>query len=344
MNRSGLWIGGSDWAGILSERMTDGYGCRRQTWYEKRGQEPDFPKEVSRAMERGIALENVIIDMASAVMNKEWDALAWDEIVPTPRIEDLPEWWNGSPDAAIFDNDIAGLGPDAILECKTAGRWPFSQIKRNGLPESYIMQLQHYLRLTGLKRGVYAVLWPDGWELITFEVERDDKMLALLEREGELFLRQVENGPEPDRLPATDKRCARCPFRVTCHGSDLGTMADELTDANDNREFKQMDDAELSAMCGQYNEMKAVRDDAAASMGDVRSQILERMKWIGHDSIRVPNAEVVRIVTERNGLDTKRLKAEMPDVAAKYAKVSKSEQLRVKVIESAGPKPARDLW
>src|SRR5439155_13931913 len=71
-----------------------------------------------------------------------------------------------------------------LLEVKTVNQW--AKREWNGEPPlTYVAQVQHYLHLTGLDRGLLAVL-VGGQKLETFEIARNQSAIdKLLEREEE---------------------------------------------------------------------------------------------------------------------------------------------------------------
>lgn len=63
-----------------------------------------------------------------------------------------------------------------VLEAKTANRFVFNRMKVEGLPQSYVLQLQHYMGVCGVRWGAFAILCPDPWQFATFELEFDEDL------------------------------------------------------------------------------------------------------------------------------------------------------------------------
>lgn len=312
MDRAGNWLGGSDWGDVFSLKP---YGCARALWYQKTGQQPDYPEEVSGPMQRGTRMESIVADIYAASKNHK---LQSRKSYPSRG----PKWLQGSPDRRIMAVDDRGPG---ILEVKTAGEWPFKKFKREGLPPYYILQVQHYLALTGYKWGAWAILWPDAWKFVTFPVERDEAMIGTLLRAGERFMRVVENGPPPDRIEPADRRCSSCPFRTTCQGEVL------LAAAGGEREdlVELGDDKFLPGLLADYRELKSVVDEAKDHLELVKARIKMQMKSVGHEAVQIPGSRIYCRTITSTRIDTGRLKKEQPDIATKYSKQSISEPLRV---------------
>lgn len=210
-------VGGSDAASVMNQ----GYGCRRRLWYEKRGVAPDYPREELPIMRRGSKLEEIIrqeyreatggraVHLADVQRNRDYEFLL---VHPDGLILD----------GLVFDepNDQLDLRT-GVLEIKTMGEWMFRRAKREGLPIDYALQLQWALMVTGFSWGSFAIFHPDSWSLLWFDMERDAELCKVLLREGVAFWGLVENGPEPERLDAADRRCRDCGWRTQCQGERL---------------------------------------------------------------------------------------------------------------------------
>ena len=86
----------------------------------------------------------------------------------------------GSPDRIINPigrkpYEVTENSP-GVLEIKTANRFVLKKMQEEGLPKSYILQLQHYMGLCGTEWGAFAVLCPDPWSFLTFTVEFDEEL------------------------------------------------------------------------------------------------------------------------------------------------------------------------
>ena len=173
-------IGGSDIGDVLN---LEPWGCRRRLYYEKTGFTPDYYDAENPLLERGLALEAVALEMYERKTGRpiglsvpglpvlsptrlyrsaedsrllvHLDAVVYRE----PRKKGRPKKRKGA-------ETFAG-----VLELKTVGAPMFFKIKRDGIPDAYIMQIQHAMAVTGLSWGSFGILWPDGWRMITFDVE-----------------------------------------------------------------------------------------------------------------------------------------------------------------------------
>ncbi|MDH5511484.1 MAG: YqaJ viral recombinase family protein, partial [Nitrospinota bacterium] len=200
---------GSDVADVLS---LEPYGCAARLYDEKIGTPPDYPEAYNPHMERGKALEEV------AAQEYLKAAGGGCELVSaTTEADELRPWMRGNADRIIQPLDDA----PGILELKCPARQTFLSLKKDGLPDSWILQMQHYLYVYDLTWGAFGILWAEGWEFVHFRVKRDDQLIfQLIEREKE-FWEAVTYNRRPEKLPEGDKRCRGCNRRVTCRGLDL---------------------------------------------------------------------------------------------------------------------------
>lgn len=79
-------------------------------------------------------------------------------------------WMLGTPDSLISSPRHTKQG-QGVVEVKCPAKHSFEKIKLRGIPAHYVLQMQHYLAITGLKWGVFVVFNADSWEMLTIEVE-----------------------------------------------------------------------------------------------------------------------------------------------------------------------------
>jgi len=200
-------IGGSDAAGLFSI----GYSCRRRLWYQKTLTPEDYPREGTTIMALGQVLEPFFAD--------RYQALSGRAVTEQPKAFYHPEHPEllVHADRVILD-EARGNG---VLEIKSLGRATFYKTKREGLPEDYVLQLQHAMLVTGAMWGSFAIGSRDSGELIYWDVDKDPDICALILSEGPIFWREVQERTAPAALEPDDKRCQRCEYRLTCQGNAL---------------------------------------------------------------------------------------------------------------------------
>ena len=302
-------LGGSDIHHLFN---TEPYGWKRKLFYEKTEQEPDYPVVTSNVMKRGNKLEQLIRDEYSEVTQRKIRRV--NRMINN---EQLP-WAMCHLDAEIVAIDDKGTG---ILECKSVGRPMYYKIKDDGIPDSWIFQMQHYLLTTGRQWGSYAILWADNWEFISFDIEADKELQRSIEEAGESFWRMVENGPAPDRLDVKDKRCSNCEFRNTCQGEQLMKLA--KVESND----IPLDNS-LDVLMKEYVTMKDLQQEATELVDSKKREIQEALG----DRVLVDctGFRLYYKPIESTRLKSAALKKDDPETYAKYSYKSVSRPFRIK--------------
>jgi predicted phage-related endonuclease len=255
-------IGGSDAASLFNI----GYGCRRRLWYEKTRTEPDYPREESDAMALGKALEPFFL---VRYMQETGRRTGCDDFVAH---DDIP-YLIVHVDAYVYDDarvDAEGTRRTGVLEIKSCGRGAFYKYKREGLPEDYILQLQHAMLVTGFSWGSYGIGCRDTGELLHWDVEPNAEVQEAIKREAKLFWDSpsVAESPQPQRLFADDPRCHRCEYRTTCQGENLITIqqAGEYTV-----------DESLSDLVRKRQEFAAIAREATGLLEDATEELKAAM-------------------------------------------------------------------
>lgn len=71
------------------------------------------------------------------------------------------------------------VGESAVLECKTASAYLAKEWKDDEIPDTYLVQVQHYLGVTGKQKGYIAVLI-GGNKFVWKEVTRDEDLINMI--------------------------------------------------------------------------------------------------------------------------------------------------------------------
>jgi len=311
-------IGGSDWQHVLN---IEPYGCARRLWYDKRDTEPDYPQRETGPMRRGTALEPLVAAEFEAQTGRKTRIVG-----RLPSWPEKPPWLLGTPDRAIVGHKGAeSLDPrPGVLEIKTINEWRWRKLWHNRtLPESWTAQLQHYLLLMKRSWGAFAVLEPTNWKYETFPLEADKTLQELMLRSGERFWAQVENGPAPAQLDASDKRCAVCPWRRKCQGNAL-----DLLVGDPDPDVEDRDDATLAQLVSERQQIGDLIADAKAALEATNANILNQLGGWGK-KVRCSGHRVYSIESVRRSLDLRALRRELPEIAEKYEKKSVVRTLRV---------------
>lgn len=175
-------IGGSDAAAACG---VDPHRSRIALWLEKRGH---VAREETEPMLWGSLLEPVIADVLAN------DGLALEAAPDEGYADPEHPWMVGHPDYLCELE-----GEPGVLTIATAGPWAPGWKGDDEPPTALVVQLYHYLHLTGRARGMLACL-VSGQRLVRKIVVRDDAAIRLmldLEAEFASMLHDVEP-PEPD--------------------------------------------------------------------------------------------------------------------------------------------------
>lgn len=176
-------LGGSDVGAIFG---LDRYRTPEDVWLEKTGQVVPIDAP-SGDKERGVRLEPIAREMYAEQYGVK--IIRQVETFVHPK----KPWMRGNVDGIIVDP----IGENAVAEVKCPSLGMYSKIKREGLPDSWKLQGQHYLEVSGLKRLVWIIFCADRWELIHFEQVRDEEIIALIIAKEEEFWMFVETMTPP---------------------------------------------------------------------------------------------------------------------------------------------------
>lgn len=252
-----LGIGGSDCASLFNI----GYGCQRRLWYSKRNITPDFPRQETKLMRLGNTLEPLFSDIYA----EETGRSVRVEKEPFVSAE-IPELRVNVDRTVVREKDSVStdLG---VLEIKSVGRAVFYKYKREGLPEDYILQVQHGLTVTGFAFGAFAIGNRDNGDLVHWDVERNNEICKEIALAAPIFWSQVQNGPMPDALEPDDPRCGKCEYRVQCQGNALIQI--------ETGEMPQVQ--ELAPLVEEYIQRKALFDEAEALKDETAEELKTRL-------------------------------------------------------------------
>lgn len=288
-------IGGSDAAAIAGFSP---YRSAYAVFLEKTGQLPD--EEAGEAAYWGTTLEDIVAT--------EFTKRTGFKTQRRNAILQHPEhaFMLANLDRYVMDPE-RGRG---ILEVKTASEYKRGDWDGEKVPDAYMIQMQHYLAVTGLQFGYFAVLI-GGNKFRHTLVQRDDRLIeALIQLEADFWKRVEENRPpDPDGLDATgDLLNALYPESQPLSEMDLPPHAVDLL-------------AQFDAAKAEEEAAKLRKEEAAnrikALMGEYE------IGWCG-------DRKVVWNTVKSERLDAKAFKAAHPEIAAKFLKPSQYRRFEVK--------------
>lgn len=229
-------------------------------------------------------------------------------VTKTEWLEARKKGVGGSEVADVMNLEPYGCAarPWRCLECKCPGRNTFKTIQREGLPYSWILQMQHYLYVCDLQWGAYAIQCCDPWEFDSFVVQRDNELIELSLEACHNFWRMVENGPRPDRLGQEDRRCKACNRTKKCYGLEEVPEPEAITDYEDGRS-----DINLKTAFLKYIEAGEIEKEAAEYKSECKNNLVDAMGERG--KVITDVGKVIYSRANRSKFNANRFKATVSD-------------------------------
>lgn len=284
------YIGGSDAAAVVG---LNPYSSPYSLWAEKTGRVPGFEGNITTKI--GAYLEDPVAEIFTDETGKK--VRRQNRMVVN---DDYP--W------ACADVDRLIIGEDAILEIKTTNSLGNMRMLRNGeYPTQYYCQMTHYLAVTGAKKAYLAVLI-NCREFKWFELERDEDEIRALMEEERKFWELVKSDTPPQTIgnPADETTLQ------TLYPEGDGTTCDLFG---------------CAGMLEQYEELNKTIGELKSQQDAIAQQIKQYMG--AAETGRVDGWKVKWASSTRRSIDSKALKAAMPDVFDKYSKESVSRTFKI---------------
>ncbi|CEJ74248.1 phage-type endonuclease [[Clostridium] sordellii] len=217
---------------------------------------------------------------------------------------------NGKYPFALANIDRAIVGEKAFLECKTTNSFALKEWQ-DGVPPHYEIQCLHYMAITGATHCYIAALIGNS-DFIWYKIERDQETIDyLMQIEKEFW----EENILKDIVPLPD-------------GSDA--YSEYLKE-----KYKKSNGQEIELHLLKDGPQKLLRYDEIVT--DIKALETEKKLIEQEIQIHMEDFEVAKIgdrkitwkTSSRNTIDSKKLKAEMPDIAVQYTKTSTSRTFRI---------------
>ncbi|CEQ14824.1 YqaJ viral recombinase family nuclease [Paraclostridium sordellii] len=211
---------------------------------------------------------------------------------------------------ALANIDRAIVGEKAFLECKTTNSFALKEWK-DGVPSHYEIQCLHYMAITGATHCYIAALIGNS-DFIWHKIERDQETIDyLMQIEKEFW----EENILKDIVPLPD-------------GSDA--YSEYLKE-----KYKKSNGQEIELHLLKDGPQKLLRYDEIVT--DIKALETEKKLIEQEIQLHMEEFEVAKIgdrkitwkTSSRNSIDSKKLKSEMPDIAAQYTKTSTSRTFRI---------------
>lgn len=290
-------IGGSDAAAVAG---LSPWKSPVEVWLEKTGQvEPEEPGE---AAYWGTVLEDVVAREFS--IRTGLKVRRRNAILQHPRYP----WMLANVDRFV-------VGENVGLECKTTSAYNAKEWEGEEIPAQYILQVQHYMAVTGAYSWWLAVLI-GGNRFIYKKIGRDDELIEqLIEIEKDFWENHVLANvpPELDGSPASTELVKKLYPQATLPSVDLPSQAKELIEELENVK------ADIKILEEQKNECE-----------NKLKQLLGE-----HEAGRIDDMIVTWKNVTSNRIDTNRLKKEKPEIYEQYLKSSSYRRFEIRQIKEA---------
>jgi len=289
-------IGGSD-AGVIAG--VNKWKSPVELYLEKIGE--GIPPEAGESAYWGTVLEDVVA--------KEFETRHGFRVQKVNEMLQHKEhpFMIGNIDRLILSS--AKHDKPGILECKTTSVFNKDAWEDDNIPDSYLIQVQHYLAVTGYEYAYIAVLI-GGQRYMDKFIPRDDELIEILIKKEQEFWNCVETGNPPE-----------------FDGSDASSnLLSSLFPESQPTEIQLF--SEAGELIDQYEEAKELE----RTYKGVKEEACNKLKnMLGENEAGIyRDKKVVWKSFTTNRLDSKKLKAEKPDVYEEYIKESPSRRFDIK--------------
>jgi len=301
MERKGF-LGGSDCAAIMGMSR---WSTPLQVWAEKTGQivRPEIDSE---ACELGKELEDYVARRFTRKTGIEVEMLLDDKGRRLRHSHKKYPYISCEIDRRVKDKKI-------IMECKTASAWKSKEWQGEEIPVEYILQCQHMMLVTDAPSCWIACLIGNQ-SFVYREIPRDDKLIeVILDKEVDFWENYVLTGIMP----------------VNVNHKDIDTL-DELWQGKTTEEAILLGD-DVNMLIESRQGLLADVKSVQAGIDDIEAQIKAHLKEHSQGTTSHYVINWKEQISKR--LDTKRIKAEKPEIYTEYAKDSICRKMTIKSIK-----------
>lgn len=288
-------LGGSDAAAILGMNP---YKSPLAVYMDKLGLAPEI--EDNEAMRQGRDLEQYVAERFCEATGKK--VRRCNRILQHP---DHP-WMLANVDRMI-------VGEKAGLECKTTSVYNKTEFARGDVPPVYYWQCLAYMAVTGYPTWYLAVLVLNR-DFHTFEITRNDEHIALLTDRARDFWRDHILAGVPPLPEGTDE------------DDDLVAMLPASHSAEDVADLQDVEDDIILMQT-----LKGEADEMERRAKAIRQRLILRLD--GAQTGRTDRWEIRYREQTSARIDAAKLRADRPDIADEYTKLTTSRVLRVKEVK-----------
>lgn len=210
----------------------------------------------------------------------------------------------------VANIDRKVVGENAILECKTANQYLANEWQDDEVPASYLLQVQHYLFVTGAEVGYIAVLI-GGQKFVWKEVQRDEELIeVIIEAEKEFWKMVQDKTP-----PALDGSSAAEKY-----------LKERYKEAEEDKSIEL--GFEYKDKIKTYLDMKVQLKNFETQVKELENQI--KFEIGNAEYAHAPGYSLSWKNISSNRIDTKKLKLDYPEVYEKVVKENLSRKFNIK--------------
>ena len=288
-------LGGSDAACICGINK---YKSPVELWMEKTGQIK--PKESGEAAYWGTILEPIVRKEFSLRSNLKV------KIIKSMLQHSKYDFMLANLDGVVIDPECG----ECIFEAKTASVFKSDQWKDDNIPQEYMLQIQHYMAVTGYNKTYIAVLI-GGNQFKYKVVERDDELInMLIKLEEDFWEHVVTNTPPPMDGSEASKELLNKLYPLSNAKTQI-ILPDESINLINQYELSKDKEKEACEMKEEAaNKLKIMLGDFECGNSNDRTVL-----WKSYESEK---------------LDTKKLKEEQPDIYSRYITKSQLRRFSIK--------------
>lgn len=279
-------IGGSDIAVIVG---MNNWKSPFQLWAEKTGETAQEDLSDNEFIYWGNVLEEAVANRFCELTGKTVRrcGMLQDEVVPY----------------FLANVDRLVVGEQAGLEIKTTSSFKRKEWDEDKLPDSYYLQCQWYMGITGFPKWYIAVLI-GGNKFIWKEIPRNEDDIAAIRQAGMEFWDKVQTHTMPE-LDGSDS-CGKI-------------LSEKFNRVEDNTVM-------LPSIASQYitriDELDATEKVVSAEKEKLKNELKLLLGNAEHGVIGSRKVNWTA-VAGRTSIDSKALKKDLPDVYSRYAKTGK---------------------
>jgi len=213
---------------------------------------------------------------------------------------------------ANLDRDI--VGENAFLECKTVNAFDAKEWEDEEIPPSYIIQVMHYMAVTGSEKAYIACLI-GGQRFIWKEVQRNEELIRLIvEAEREFWDNHIEKRIPPplDGSSAAEKYLAE---------------RYKIADPGSTKELSSEYAGKIDRLLELKERIKELEEEAKEIENNIKNELGD--SEIGY----TPKFEVNWKQVSSNRVDSKLLKKEYEDIYRSVCRESISRRFTIKSLK-----------